>query len=661
MTLQAVAQAPSTVRAGDLDARLLDAIEDGVALLDPDGVVRRANRTLCAMLNAQARELAGAPFGRRVADGDQLSWDTAFNAACGGDAVSSTALLSCFDGRTIPAEIALRPLRASDGSIEAIALVVIDSTRRQGSDEMVHWIARATARLTGQDFFHCLVRHFAAAFGLRRAFIAECMNQPITRVRTLAYWYDAQMRPNFEFEIAGTPCERTIRDGRVYCVSSGLGEMFPRAGKMGLDGYLGAPIFDTEGRSLIGHVAFETAGAMDMDILASPLFQIFVSRAAAELQRKRAEDVLRASEEHYRLLVEHQTDVVLKMDGYKRLLFVSPSFCRLFGTGEQALLGTTFRPPVAEEDCGRFEAAWARLASPPYESRFEERVATTQGWRCIAWSQRAVLDAQGGIEAVIAAGRDVTEQARAEEQARQHLQHLAHVGRISAMGEMASAIAHEINQPLTAIRTYAQASRRLLAGGEDPQVLSETLERVANQADRAAAIIQRLRTFLGPQEVQPMPVDPGFLVREVIDLCRAEASQCGVQLKLDAQDDADLRVHVDPIQVEQIVLNLVRNAIEAIQQAESLERVLTVSVRRRDVEAWVTVEDSGPGVAPEVAAHIFDAFFTTKPGGMGVGLALSRSIAEAHQGRLWLGESGGRGAVFHLALPLAGLDEGERA
>jgi two-component system, LuxR family, sensor kinase FixL len=660
MPLEAVAEIPPEAHTRDLQGMLLDAVDDGVGLLDAQGVLRLANPALAALLGRDPAELAGDPWRMRIADGEHTAWDTAFEAACRGERTSCATLLCGPDGHTVPVEITLRPLRGADDRVKAIALIACDPTRRQGNEEMLRWIARATAPLTGDDFFHTLTRHFAAAFGLRRAFIAECVDQPITRVRTLAYWYDAEMRPNFEFEIAGTPCERTIRDGRVYCLSDGLGELYPRARRLRLDGYLGAPIFDTSGRLLIGHVAFETEGPLDVAILASPLFQIFVSRASAELRRKRAEDVLRASEEHYRLLVEHQTDVVVKLDGLQRLLFVSPSYCRLFGADEQALLGSRFRPAVAEEDRGRFEAAWQSLERPPHEARFEERLATTQGWRCIAWSQKAMVDEENRITAVIAAGRDVTDRLRAEEQARQHLQQLAHVGRISAMGEMGSAIAHEINQPLTAVRTYAQACRRLLAAGVGPQELGDTLERVAHQAERAAEIIQRLRGFLAQQEVQAMQVDPNFLVREVIDLCRAEAGQCGVQLRLDLATHTLPRVHVDPIQVEQIVLNLVRNGIEAIQQGESMERVLTVSTQRRGREAWVSVQDSGPGVSRDAAARIFDAFFTTKPGGMGVGLALSRSIAEAHGGRLWLDETSG-GALFHLALPAVADDEGDGA
>lgn len=659
MTLQAVADMPPASWEIQVHASLLDAIDDGVALLDTNGVVRRANAALAALVGPGPVELAGGAWARWIDQGERSRWDAALAAACRGESTACAALLCTLDARVVPVEMRLRPVPGADGRVTAIAMLACDPMRRQGNDEMLRWIAHATASLTGDDFFRTLTRHFAAAFGLRRAFIAECVDQPITRVRTLAYWFDAEMRPNFEFEIAGTPCERTIRDGRVYCMSSGLGELYPRARLLRLDGYLGAPIFDTSGQQLIGHVAFETEGPLDTGILGNPLFQIFVSRAAAELRRKRAEDVLIASEEHYRLLVENQTDVVVKMDHQQRLLFVSPSFSRLFAADEHRLLGSRFRPPVAAEDAGRFEAAWLSLQTPPHEARFEERVATAEGWRCMAWSQKAMLDGDGHVGAVIAAGRDVTERVRAEEQARQHLHQLAHVGRVSAMGEMASAIAHEINQPLTAVRTYAQACRRLLASGEAPQALADTLERVAGQAERAASIVQRLRGFLGQQDVQAMPVDPDFLVREVIDLCRADASQCGIQLRLDTAPGGLPRIHVDPIQIEQIVLNLVRNGMESIQQAESVERVLTVSTRRREGEVWISVHDSGPGVAGDVAQRVFDAFFTTKPGGMGIGLALSHSIAEAHGGRLWLDDACSAGALFHLALPALPEGDGE--
>lgn len=547
---------------------------------------------------------------------------------------------------------ASQPAEAGPASrpVEGSAPPLPEGPPTHDADETLRWIARATAPLTGDDFFRTLMRNLALAFGFRRAFVAECIDAPTTRVRTLAVWQDGDFRPNFELRLAGTPCERTHRDGQIYCVSDGLGELYawPRAN--GFDSYLGAPIHDSSGAQLIGHVAFMTTGPMDRAVLDNPLFQIFVSRAASELRRKRAEDVLRASEENYRLLVEHQTDVIVKFDATRRVLFASPSFCRLFGVDEARLLGEPFRPEVADDDRPRFDAAWHALAAEPHESRYEERVATVQGWRCIAWSQKALLDGDGALQAVVAVGRDVTDRLRAEEQGRQHLQQLAHVGRISAMGEMATAIAHEINQPLTAVRTYAQASRRLLARGAAPAELADALAQIAQQAERAGEIIRRLRGFLVRDEVRTLPVAPNYIVAEVLGLARSEAAQCGVQLLADL-DEPLPRVAVDCIQIEQVLLNLVRNGIEAMQQAASAQRVLRIRTRRAGVEVLMSVHDSGPGVAPEMVDRLFDAFASSKPGGMGIGLAISRSIAEAHRGRLWLDAGAPGGALFHLALP----------
>lgn len=633
-------------------ALLLHALEHAVAWLDPSGRLSAVNPALAKLLGAAPEALTGRAWREFVAADGLPAWDTAWAHMPRGENAACAYSLRSLDDRSLAVEITLRPATGPAGELLGAALSLSQPLLHHGGDDMLRWMARATAPLTGGDFFETLMRHLAEAFGLRRGFIGECTDMPVTRVRTLAYWFDAAMRPNFEFAVAGTPCEKTLRDGHLVCIPEGLSKDFPGAARMKLDGYIGAPIHDTTGQHLIGHVVFETEGRLDPGILDNPLFQIFVSRASAELRRKRAEDVLRASEEKYRLLVEHQTDVVVKYDAAQRLHFVSPSFCRLFGVQERDLVEQPFRPTVADDDSSRFQSAWDALDAPPHESRFEERVLTALGWRCIAWSQKAMLDTEGRIEAVVAVGRDVTDRLRAEEQGRQHLQQLAHVGRISAMGEMASAIAHEINQPLTAVRTYAQASQRLLARGAQPAELSDTLERVAAQADRAAEIIRRLRSFMAKEEVRAAPVSPNFIVSEVADLCRTEANQSGVQVQLDL-DEGVPRVEVDCIQIEQIVLNLVRNAIDAMQQVPPpATRVLTLSTRRVGNEVVIAVQDSGPGVPPELVASVFDAFFSTKHGGMGVGLAISRSIAQAHGGRLWLDDQAAGGALFSLALPL---------
>lgn len=661
------AQAESRAESwADTLALLLDGMDHAAALLDGRGAVLVANAAFSALTGQALGQSRSRAFADLLEDEGRQAWNLALaDASSGASAVLAVSMrrasLADEPVALLPVELSIR--QAAPGRSDALVLNVREALRhREDEDRMLQWIARATAPLTGQDFFRILMRNLAEAFGFRRAFIAECMNQPTTRVRTLAFWSDQTFRPDFEFDLAGTPCEMTIRDGQVFCINEGMQQRYAWAERQHLDSYLGAPIFDSRGEQLIGHVAFETSGRIDRAVLNNPLFQIFVSRAAAELRRKRAEDVLRTSEENYRLLVEHQTDVIVQYDAQQRISFASPSFARLFDRSEASLLGSSYRPPVADEDRPRFAEAWDALKTAPHESRFEERVLTVNGWRCLAWSQKAMLDGSGAVSAVVAVGRDVTDRLRAEEQGRQHLQQLAHVSRLSAMGEMASAIAHEINQPLTAMRTYAQASQRLLAAGAAPAELSDTLGRIASQAERASEIIRRLRGFLARDEVRTLPVEPNYIVSEVMALVRADASQCGVQLMADLAENLP-RVNVDCIQIEQVLLNLVRNGMEAMQQCaadgggaggEACEdgQVLRISTRLVDHEVVISVKDSGPGVPEDLAPTIFDAFVTHKPGGMGIGLAISRSIAEAHSARLWLADNhGGGGALFHLALP----------
>ena len=156
---------------------------------------------------------------------------------------------------------------------------------------------------------------------------------------------------------------------------------------------------------------------------------------------------------------------------------------------------------------------------------------SAKGWQWLAWECSAILDERGEVGEIIASGRDVTERRRAEEQARQHLQQLAHVTRVASMGEMASAIAHEINQPLAAITTYTQACVRLLrSGGASLDEIIETMERVGARAERASEVIRHLRSFVRKEDTQPIPVQINFLVGEIVRLVQPEAAQSGVEI-----------------------------------------------------------------------------------------------------------------------------------
>lgn len=249
-------------------------------------------------------------------------------------------------------------------------------------------------------------------------------------------------------------------------------------------------------------------------------------------------------------------------------------------------------------------------------------------------------------------GRDITAVRRAEQQSRQHQAELVHVSRLSTMGEVATGMAHELNQPLSAIVNYANGcTRRMQSGAGQTQELLGALAQITSQAQRASEIIRRLRALVGKQPPIRADVDLNHLVREVCSFLEFETAKLDVQIELDL-DPEPILVHVDLVQIEQVLLNLVTNALDALEETRQPERRLVIRSRGDlDGEARVSVEDTGPGMEPERLAHLFDPFYTTKEGGMGMGLTISQTILENHEGRIWAESQPGQGTVFHVALP----------
>jgi len=370
--------------------------------------------------------------------------------------------------------------------------------------------------------------------------------------------------------------------------------------------------------------------------------------AAALRERRVAERALRDSEAKYRLLVEHQTELVVKTDAGGRIVFASPSTCELLGVPEPSILGRPLRDVAASDPTA--EDACQGLWQPPYACYFEQQLDTRSGRHWLAWVAKAVLE-NGAVSAVVAVGRDITDRRLAEEKARRHLQELAHVGRISAMGEMAAGLAHELNQPLCAITSYSQACLRLLGKDADPE-LRRAIERVVANATRAAAIIGQMRAFVRKDSPEHTAADVNQMVREVAALVHPEAYQHEVVLELDLASGLP-PVLVAPIQIHQVLVNLIRNGIEAIAAAASPQRAIRVRTALSGQQVEVRIEDSGPGLAPGLLAEVFEPFVSTKAGGLGLGLSISRSIIEAHGGRLFAAPRAGGGMEFRFSLPLA--------
>lgn len=247
------------------------------------------------------------------------------------------------------------------------------------------------------------------------------------------------------------------------------------------------------------------------------------------------------------------------------------------------------------------------------------------------------------------------EQAEAELYARSHQAELAQAARLSTLGGMAAGLAHEINQPLAAIVSYARGcARRLRAGDLGPAAFTEVLEEISKQAMRASDVLRRIHDFVRLAEVPRARHALNALVHEAVGFAEVEARQRGVELELDLVVDG-VAVFVDRVQIEQVILNLVRNGFEAMDRQEERGRRLTIRTWTEDGAAGVAVSDTGPGLPPAVLARLFDPFFTTKREGLGLGLSISRSIVEAHEGRLWAEPRAPRGATFLFVLPVAGV------
>jgi C4-dicarboxylate-specific signal transduction histidine kinase len=247
--------------------------------------------------------------------------------------------------------------------------------------------------------------------------------------------------------------------------------------------------------------------------------------------------------------------------------------------------------------------------------------------------------------------RDVTASRHASEQLHQAQNELAQATRVRSLGELATGIAHEVNQPLSAIITNARAGLRRLDGSNPPDDLRDVLQDIVSDGKRATDVITRIRGLVKQLPTRPAPLDINEVIDDVVALSRRTLHQYHVAVEVNRGLDLPL-VTGDRVQLQQVLLNLVLNATDAMKSVNGDGRVLAISSARTNGVVRVSVEDSGPGLNEYSVRRIFTPFFTTKPDGMGVGLSISRSIVEAHGGRLALSHNSNRGATFEFELPV---------
>jgi two-component system sensor histidine kinase DctS len=315
-------------------------------------------------------------------------------------------------------------------------------------------------------------------------------------------------------------------------------------------------------------------------------------------------------------------------------------------------------PELAERYAGRQRTRLQGVGRDAQEARegYETVFMRKNGERFpVLIYEAPLVDGQGRHTGWMSAVLDVSAQRRIEELSRQQQDRLQATARLATVGEMASLLSHELNQPLAAIASYSTGSLNLIddPDAQTPAMLKQALERIAEQAERAGRIIKSVHHFVRRREQQRETIAADLLIEAVLPLVRLQARKSGTRIELDIPAKAP-RVVCDRTMLEQVLLNLTRNGIQAMEHDTPLEdRVLTLRVRQSHA-GWISfsVIDAGPGIAPEVAQQLFTPFFTTRPEGMGLGLSLCRTVIEQHGGALDFAPGpGGRGTEFTFTLP----------
>jgi two-component system, LuxR family, sensor kinase FixL len=372
--------------------------------------------------------------------------------------------------------------------------------------------------------------------------------------------------------------------------------------------------------------------------------------------QKQVEEALRVRERHLRSILETIPDAMIVIDGGGVMQFFSSAAERQFGYLENEAIGQNVSMLMPNPDRSRHDGYLAR-----YKSTGERhiigigRIVTGQRKDGTTFPMHLSIGEMqsGGVPYFTGFIRDLTEHQQTQARLQELQSELVHVSRLSAMGEMASALAHELNQPLAAISNYMKGSRRLLAASSDPNrsKIEGALDRAAEQAIRAGQIIRRLRDFVSRGESEKRVESLSKLIEEAGALGLAGAREQGVQLRFNLNPEHDL-VLVDRVQIQQVLVNLFRNALEAMVHSPQRELIASNALVADDT-IEVAVSDTGSGFHDDVKQNLFQTFFTTKETGMGVGLSISRSIIEAHGGQMWAESNDSGGATFRFTLPAA--------
>src|SRR5215510_9288569 len=362
-----------------------------------------------------------------------------------------------------------------------------------------------------------------------------------------------------------------------------------------------------------------------------------------------------ATDALFRVLIATAADGIIVIDAKGTIQVYNAACERLFGYQADEIIGNNVKllmpSPYREEHDG-YLSRYRSTGEKKIIGIGREVVGRRKDGTTFPMYLSVGEGALDGQKIYVGIIHDLTERKRAEQRLQDLQAELLHVSRLSAMGQMASALAHELNQPLTAIMNYVKAATRTMSALDGPQIekAREWMEKATKQTARAGQIIRHLRDFIEKRESSRTYENLNKVVEEAIALGLAGSADTNVKVHLELDPNV-APILIDKIQIQQVLINLIRNAVEAMQA--STRRDLTIRTEAKVDSVEVAVSDTGPGFTGEVAARLFQPFVTTKEKGMGIGLTICQSIVEAHNGRIWAAANEAGGVEFRFRLPVA--------
>ncbi len=670
-------RAEAALRESEERYRLLaDSMADFVSLHDADGRTLYVSPSFHRATGFTPEDLAARDFRTRIHPEDRPAIETARAANLRGEPTRCEYRGLRKDGSCLWLEIQATPLRGQDGHVDRILCCTraIDD-RKQAEEALRRREAILSAVAAGaenllraadwRDALPGLLARLGEATAVSRVYLFENHVGPGGELLTSQRfeWAASGITPQIDSPQLQAASFQAGGFGR-WCEVLGGGQVI-QGNVVDLPECERAVLAAQEIRAVVavpvfvdsrwwGFIGFDecrcerTWSPAEVEVLRTA-----ASTLGAAIQRQQAGEALRASEERFRVLCTAAPVGIFLARLNSGCQYVNPRLEAICGLSFDECLGEGWLQSVHPEDREKTWRSARQASASGDEFRQEFRLLRRDGTpRWVHVQTDSVRTPAGQIELRVGIVEDITARKQAEEGTRRHQEQLAHLARVSTMGEMASGLAHELAQPLSAILYYARgAAAQLHEGQWGAAEATSTLHKIADQAERAGQFIRGLKAFVRKVPPHRVPADLNAIVREAAGFAAVTVRYHQVAVEIELAADLP-PVLVDRIQIEQVILNLIHNGVEAMETSPAGARRLVVrTFVRADGAVCAAVRDSGPGLLPEATAQVFDPFFTTKPKGTGLGLSISRTIIEdVHEGTVWVVPNPGDGAEFGFAL-----------